>query len=227
MRPGHASAQRDVHRETSASAYLGDTFTKGRLTLNLGVRWDHQKAANDASTAPANPAFPDLLPALVYDGSGPTINWNDISPRVELTYALDETRKTVAARVLLALRGPAHPDRRDHDQPGRRLLDLPGLPAGTTATATTSRRRTSADRPGSCTTTTSTPRNPTARQLDQQDRPELPREHDNEFIVGLDHELGGNFAVGAAYTWRKVTDIPGWFPRIGMTRGQLHRERRR
>ncbi len=24
-------------------------------------------------------------------------------------------------------------------------------------------------------------------------------------------------AVGAAYTWRKVTDIPGWFPRIGIT----------
>ena len=26
----------------------------------------------------------------------------------------------------------------------------------------------------------------------------------------------------AAYTWRKVTDIPGWFPRRGITREQLH-----
>ena len=41
---------------------------------------------------------------------------------------------------------------------------------------------------------------------------------DSEVIVGLDRELGGNLGVGAAYTWRKVTDVPGFFPRIGMTR---------
>jgi hypothetical protein len=35
--------------------------------------------------------------------------------------------------------------------------------------------------------------------------------------LGLDHEMGGNFAVGAAYTWRKVTDVSSFFPRIGMT----------
>jgi len=41
---------------------------------------------------------------------------------------------------------------------------------------------------------------------------------DSELILGIDREVGGNLAVGAAYTWRKVTDIPGWFPRIGITR---------
>ena len=37
--------------------------------------------------------------------------------------------------------------------------------------------------------------------------------------MGIDHELGANFAVGAAYTWRHESrDIPSWIPRIGLTR---------
>src|SRR5262245_12702229 len=69
------------------SAYVGDTFTRNRLTLNLGLRFDQQKGSNEASSAPANPAFPDLLPALDYPGGGTGINWKDISPRVAVSYA--------------------------------------------------------------------------------------------------------------------------------------------
>src|SRR5207247_7993322 len=43
-----------------------------------------------------NTAFPDLLPALAFNGTAPTIKWNDVSPRVGATVALDESRKTVA-----------------------------------------------------------------------------------------------------------------------------------
>ena len=67
------------------SAYVGDTFTKGRLTLNAGLRWDRQTASASPSTAPANPAFPELMPALEFDGSTPGIEWNDFSPRVSFT----------------------------------------------------------------------------------------------------------------------------------------------
>ena len=77
-------------------AFIGDTFTRGRLTVNGGIRWDKQSAANQASTAPANTAFPELLPSLSFNGDGPTIGWNDVSPRIGATVALDAERKTVA-----------------------------------------------------------------------------------------------------------------------------------
>src|SRR6185436_34061 len=35
--------------------------------------------------------------------------------------------------------------------------------------------------------------------------------------VTVANPVGGYFAAGAAYTWRKVTDVSSWFPRIGMT----------
>src|SRR4029453_17144377 len=51
---------------------------------------------NAPSAPPANTMFPDLLPALSFDGNSPTINWNDISPRLGATFALDDKRITVA-----------------------------------------------------------------------------------------------------------------------------------
>ena len=90
-------------------AFIGDTISKGRFTVNAGLRWDRQKAANDASTAPANTLFPDLLPSLSFDGTAPTIDWNDISPRVGVTYALDERRKTVLRASYARYAGQLNP----------------------------------------------------------------------------------------------------------------------
>jgi len=40
----------------------------GNLTANVGVRYDRQGGKSLASTANANPVFPDLLPAAHYAG---------------------------------------------------------------------------------------------------------------------------------------------------------------
>jgi len=77
--------------------YAGDVFTKDRLSINLGVRWDMQKAMNTPASAPANASFPDRLPGLEYAGdSSYPIDWKDFSPRAGLSYALDAAQKTVA-----------------------------------------------------------------------------------------------------------------------------------
>jgi Carboxypeptidase regulatory-like domain/TonB-dependent Receptor Plug Domain len=76
--------------------YLGDTLTKDRLTVNAGVRLDIQKARNDPATVVANPSFPGILPDLTYDGNNyDAIKWTTWSPRVGMSYALNESRTTV------------------------------------------------------------------------------------------------------------------------------------
>ena len=47
------------------------------------------------AAAAANPPIPNLLPALDFAGSGVGASWDNISPRVGFTYALNESRKTV------------------------------------------------------------------------------------------------------------------------------------
>ncbi len=199
--------------------YFGDTISKGRTTFNLGVRWDKQTARNLPSVAAANPEFPNLLPAVNYDGSGPTINWNDISPRVSMTYAIDEARKTVVRGSFARYAGQLNPGQvtqaspvgsyytyiayqwvdsnRDHlAQKNEVLTNLGPVYWGSGIDITN---------PGA---TTAPP---------QQIASDYSANHDNEFIIGLDRELRPNLGLSVAYTYHSSADIPGWNPRIGLT----------
>jgi hypothetical protein len=211
--------QRNVaFTEKAASAYIGDTFTKGRMTLSAGVRYDHQYAFNEASTAKANPLFPELLPDLVYDGSGPTITWNSFSPRFSGTFALDEARKTVLRASYSRYAGQLFPND----------VAAAGNPVGGYSTLLAYKW---VDRNGDHFASRDEvllsdgllyynnvdPSNPTSTASPNRIDPDYHPSHDNEVVIGIDRELGGNLAVGAAYTWRKIDDVAGWFPRIGMT----------
>ena len=77
------------------SGYLSDTITLGNLTINAGVRYDQQQGRNLASTTPANPVIPDLLPSVTtVDGKTP-FKWENVVPRIGLTYALGQDKKTL------------------------------------------------------------------------------------------------------------------------------------
>src|SRR5882724_13525478 len=85
-----------TNRTQYVDAYVGDTISKGRATIDLGVRYDRQGGRALPSVTAANPAFPALVPGLNFAGYDAPFVWNNISPRAGLTYALDESRKTVA-----------------------------------------------------------------------------------------------------------------------------------
>ena len=86
---------RGTDRAQYFDVYLGDTFSKGRLTLDAGVRWDRQWGSSLAADTRSNPAFPDLLPGISFSGYDTPFTWNNGTPRVGLTYALDATNKTI------------------------------------------------------------------------------------------------------------------------------------
>ena len=81
------------------SAYGGDTWTMNRLTVNGGVRWDRQAASLGAArTAPRvvpSPALDDILPEIATSPVKNAIVWNAVTPRVGLTYAVTDDRKTL------------------------------------------------------------------------------------------------------------------------------------
>jgi hypothetical protein len=210
--------QRNVaFTENAWSGYFGDTFTKDRLTLSAGVRYDYQHAKNKASTAAANPLFPEILPELVYDGSGPEITWKDFSPRVSLSYALNQSRKTVARASYARYAGQLFPNDVTVANPvGGYYTYIAYRWHDANADHFVSKDEVLLNE-GILYYTGVDPANPTATVSPNRIDPDYHSSHDNEIVVGIDHELAGNFAVGVAYTWRKVTDVSGWLPRIGMT----------
>jgi hypothetical protein len=121
---------RGGNRANYLHAYVGDTLSRTRMTITAGVRFDRQWGSADASTTESNPAFPALVPGIVFPGYRAPFTWNNLSPRASFTYSLDESHKTNArvsysssagqlATSTIGFMNPASP-RRDYLPLGRR-----------------------------------------------------------------------------------------------------------
>ena len=77
------------------SAFLQDTATFGRFTLNLGLRYDQEHSMVKNVNIPASPWLPQFMPAVKVDKIDPGVKWKTFSPRLSLTYDLFGNGKDV------------------------------------------------------------------------------------------------------------------------------------
>ena len=105
------------------------------------------------------------------------------------------------------------------------------LSRGTTPTATSSSRRTKCSRPrrlrqrSRTSPATGIRRTRGAATTANTIDPNLKNDTTDEFIVGLDHEVGRGFAVGANYIWRKLRQLHVDLDTDGLDQRRLHRRR--
>jgi len=205
-----------VNRTYYTSAYLGDTFTKDRVTVNLGLRWDRQNGSAVPTDTLSNGAFPNLVPGISFAGYDSPFTWNDISPRVGLTYALDSGRKTLVrasyARYATQL------------DTGTVGYQNPTANAGWAEYPWVDRNGDHLTQPGEVTILPAplavgngfNPAAPTAVVSANRIDSNLKAPITNEGVFGLDRELFPNLAVSVTYTYRKFNRFIT-APRIGMT----------
>ncbi len=88
------------------SGYIQDSYSRGRLRVNAGLRYDWQQSKWLGGCVPANPIRPDLLPAQCEEETSSGVNpitgvveeiqpFGNLSPRVSVTYDLTGNGKTV------------------------------------------------------------------------------------------------------------------------------------
>ncbi len=205
------------------SFYVADTFTRNRLTLNLGLRFDRQTAQKLPGQILGNPVVPALLPALDYAGdSEPVSTWNDLSPRVGFTWALDDGRKTVVRASLARYAGQMSNGAATWNNPVATSFleydwrDLNGDEIVQLSEVDFRVLRASSN---------IDPNNPTALVSPKQIDPDYHSNKDNEVVLGIDRELAPSLAASVAYTWRKSTDLTAsqllsgsyWYSWVGIT----------
>ena len=188
------------------SLWVQDTMTHGRFTINLGLRLDLEEGRNSPTAIAANPALPELLPALAFDGNDAGFDrWSTIVPRLGATYAMGADRQTLLrasfARFAQALAG--EPVRRVNpiseafgthlffDQNDNQQWDgfaIDGPPVLVFASGFD-------------------PANPTALVSPNRNDPDLSPELTDELILGVEHALRPELVVGVNLTWREISDI--------------------
>lgn len=216
--PAQATLFRDsgtAYQGRTNSFYLQDEYQSGRVTVRLGVRYDHYSDIAKSSSVDANPIIPDLLPAVTFGGADPQVTWGNFSPRFGFNYDLSGSGKTVLGLTLSRYYGQAGIDDLsgtlnpvsavslrypwndlNNDQfITRNELDLTAAPVVT--------GNWNAAAPGSPTT------------INTVD-PNLKNPSTDEVIVGLQHELLPGIAVSANYIWRKYDNFT-WTTSEGVT----------
>jgi hypothetical protein len=197
-----------------SSAYVSDTWTMNRMTVVGGLRWDRQASSLDAATVPANPAFPSILPSISASAVKDAIVWNSVVPKVGLTYALGENRKSIlrasysmfASQLGNGTSGQISTIQYTGiyyyatDLNGNKIADPNEIqfnlgPVGYYGVDPSN--------PGKATTN---------NQIGNYTTPRT-----QELLFGADHELAPNFGVSATFTYRYY-DHFDWTPLIGVTR---------
>lgn len=216
------AAEAELHRDGGTShglitysAYLQDTFTRGRLTANLGVRVDRQDDEALPSSVAPHPYVPQFLPAVTFDGADSGVVWTDWSPRLGVIYDLSGTGKTVAKTSFARYYGQSNP--------GATASILNPVTAASIRFPWADTNGDQFVQAGELDTSrilafsgNYNPANPSFLGTPNTVDPNLRNNTTDEFIVGMDHELIPNFAVGASYIWRRYDHFE-WDDRVGLT----------
>jgi hypothetical protein len=210
-----------TNRTQYLDAYVGDTISKGRATIDLGVRYDHQGGRALPSVTAANPAFPSLVPGLNFAGYDAPFTWNNVSPRAGLSYALDDARKTVAHASYARFAGQL-------DSASVGMMN----PSSSAGVAVYRWADLNADHLPSAeevltnqflgTANGFNAANPTAVTSANRIDPNLEAPVTQTVVAGLDRELRSNLAVAVNYTYTRTTNLLGnatyqVTPRVGMS----------
>ena len=194
------------------NAFVTDTISLDRLTIIGGVRFDHQESSLGAGDVPGVPGIP-ILPALSAPAVPGVFKWNNLTPRVGITYAVDQARKTVvrASYAMFA-------------------SQLPGDAAKFVSPIQYSYAYYNAvDRNGDGIAQLSEilfnqglqgysgfdPTNPTRLSTVNTVDPNVKAPITHEFLIGMDKELLPNFSVSGTFTYRRMVDLI-WDPLTGV-----------
>lgn len=218
--PDYARVYREYRRDYEGqrfSVYASDTYTSGRFTLNVGLRFDREKSFLKETQVAASRIAPDLLPALSVPEIDPGLVWANFSPRIGFTYDLTGDAKTLIRGNIARYANQLGGGVARHVSPTQyswaayywndlnadndvQLNELVGYPYD-----------------GIINYSGFDPLNPTATVSPNQIDSDVNAPLTDEAILGIERELFLDFSVSANFILRRNHRLY-WYPYIGISR---------
>ncbi|GMV22164.1 MAG: hypothetical protein AMXMBFR57_21130 [Acidimicrobiia bacterium] len=196
------------------SGFVSDTISLDRMTINLGLRWDRQSSSVRAYSQKGNALLPTLLPDLTGKAADDVIVWNSLTPRVGVTYAMDEDRKTIARASYASFASQMNAGQGGFFSTvgsfrGVYIYDVRDLNGNGTVDAAEIAGRGADNWYGFNINNPSNVSTPNHVVGDYS----TPMTH--EIILGLDREVASNIGLSASYTFRHFNNF-NWRPVEGL-----------
>jgi hypothetical protein len=199
------------------SAYLNDSYRRGRFTFNLGVRADYQDDEAKPASIEANRILPDRLPAVDFKGADSGATYFDVSPRLGVTYDLRGNGKTVLKSNLARYYGIGIYTAETMSPTVRTRLRFPWQDVNGDGFV----QRSELDLTRLLFFDTNyDPANPASVTSPATVDPNLGNDVTDEVTFGIEHELAKNFGVSAVYSWRHYGNFASTF-RLGLASAQF------
>ena len=173
--------------------YVQDNWTvNGRLTLNLGVRYDHtagdiQPMNSQTTLIGINTTFPSATSTATFPGIPDLITFNNVSPRLGMTVRLDESGKTVFKSNYARLYGKLATSMFNSKAPGNTTSDT--------------------ERFNPATGKYDIPISIVNNQINFAIDPALRNQYTDQYFVGIERELMGGMGVDASFVVKKEGDF--------------------
>lgn len=190
------------HLDTQAF-YIQDTFTRNRFTLNIGLRLDRQDESAAAGRVPENPIFPQLMPAVDFQGADAGVVWNDLSPRVGFTYDVRGDGRTVVSSSYATYFGQMAPGQLSNQLAATGAVFVRYPWTDTNGDKFVQPNEVNTSVPFLTKSVAYDPANPTSTVSPTRVDPNVKNDRTREFIVGFDRQVGAQMAFGGSYIWRK------------------------
>jgi hypothetical protein len=218
--PSEGELRRDGHTNRGLweySAYLNDSYRRGRFTFNLGLRFDYQDDEAREANVPANPIAPDLLPALEFKGADSGATFADLSPRLGITWDIRGNGKTVLKSNLARYYGNGIYTAGTISPTGQTTLRFPWTDLNGDLVVQRNELDTTRVLNNS---TNYNPANPASVRSPATVDPGLENDITDELTLGVEHELARNFGVSLTYSFRHYTNTNDNF-RVGLLSSQF------
>jgi len=220
------------------SFYVQDSYTRKQLTVNLAIRFDYQTDFANAEDAEAHPFYGQAtftgtyndgglfagryngtytgatfsqLPAMSFQGAEAGVAWKNWSPRLGLTYDLTGDGRNVVKFNYARYVGQLGTGTMSsvYNTVTHTLVRYPWVDVNGDKSVTAN-ELVYLSVPLSYTGGYNY-NNPTQTTTTGKIDPDLSADTTDELLVSFDRELGPDFAVGAAYIWRKYQNFR-WSP---------------